>query len=296
MGRFRSLFQAKQRRVRRCIWHRTNRGAVMLEGALVMSFILIPLCFGVIEYSNVAVSSNRLRQISGDAAKSISEAVSVINDQGLNRLKAEVVSEASYSDLNGLMTIKSSMTPLQFSQIQRIIVYKADNFTSTAPQACRDFSTTAPTSSISGTCNVYLRSDLDALFVNCPGQTEDDLRTCFDQLTAKNSWPAVSGGSLNRLSAVDNADNVGVLVVVKQPMITKLFGTSTQITGNYVYRHEPQSFATPQNTTAVPTTVPNTTPVSNSVAGGGESSSSSSSSTVTTAPYTGPPTTRAIET
>ncbi len=183
--------------------HRGERGAVLVEMAFVGP-ILIILAFGIVEFGGAWQYNTRLQTATRGAARTAS-------NEGTSRS----------ADYDGLLSIQSTLGS-KVSNVQRVVVYKADASDGAVPTACK-------TGSVSGVCNSY------------PG-------SIFTTMTAS-SFSGSCSSSLDRYwcpttrdDSADSADYLGIWIQYQYTFVTHLFpGGGLTLTRSTVMRIEPSS-------------------------------------------------------
>ena len=133
-----------------------------------------------------------------------------------------------YADYGIIQSIKRESAAVPRDQIKLIVIYRATRFGEAPPKACTDGSSIAPTSPTSTACNVYTAEDLKAEKFKWGCKTEYSLDKYWcptGRVVARTVGP----------------DYVGVWVKVEHKYITRMFGTTVQLTDQSVIRLEPRT-------------------------------------------------------
>lgn len=113
-----------------------ERGAAMVEGALVISIILL-LTFAIIDIGMYSSAYSAIGSSARNGARQIS-----------------IQATQPASDYEGVQQLRKSFTGFSGADLHSVVVFKASSFKDTTPSACT-------TSSQAGLCTYYSKSDLD---------------------------------------------------------------------------------------------------------------------------------------
>ena len=186
---------------------RDERGAVLVEFAMVLTFLLT-IGFGVYEFGFAWRSS-------ASATSSVRSAARTVSSLGVSR-------EADFQALSSLRADLEANDLL--GTVELVVVYRSSTATNGAvPATC---TTNSPTGSL---CNIYTEADLLGLDLD-----DFDADGCLIGATVANYCPA------DRNPIMSTADYVGVWVKLRHEYQTKLFGSGIDIKRSAVMRIEPR--------------------------------------------------------
>lgn len=129
-----------------------------------------------------------------------------------------------YADYYVAQAIQDESSAIPLSQIQYVVVYKADGFGSPPTTACKAGTRT------SGVCNVYSAADLVKVKSRWGCIAAEALDNAWCPTTRKTS------------STGTGTEYVGIYIKITHPWVTKMFGSQKDITDTSVIRLEPQTF------------------------------------------------------
>lgn len=142
---------------------RSERGSVLLEAALGIGVLLLPMCLGVIEVSAKASNENNLRSAAFESARIGATSFSIYDENG------DYISSSDFSlnlrtiDYRIMKSVKDQLGS-GWSNVDAIVVYKASTSSSSVPSACIPQVGTTSLKGYSDSttqCNVYYRDDID---------------------------------------------------------------------------------------------------------------------------------------
>lgn len=187
--------------------HRGQRGAVLVEFAMVLTFLLT-MGFGVYEFGFAWRSS-------ASATSAVRSAARTVSSLGVSR-------EADFYALSSLRADLEASDLL--GSVQLVVIYRSSTATGgVVPAAC---TTNIATGAV---CNVYTAADLLALDL-----AGFDSSGCLVGATVANYCPT------DRNPIMATADYVGVWVKLRHDYHTKLFGPGIDIKRSAVMRIEPR--------------------------------------------------------
>lgn len=193
--------------VRRDRHTRRERGAAMLEFALVLPLLLL-LAFGTAEAGLGWTENNRVEGAASTAA----------------RVGAAAGRDAS-ADVQILVALKASLPPEALANLDRVIVFKPSNSNGAIPTNCDKPTGSTNQGGVSGQCNTYSGATVRAV---------TDIATT-NLGTADDSWP----GNTRLDSLANPPDYLGVYVRTRHDSKTGAgFGNFT-ITRTSIYRLQP---------------------------------------------------------
>jgi len=200
------------RRARRC---HGDDGTIIAEAALLTPFF-ITLMFGMLEFGGL-----------------FRDYLTLANTTAAGARQAAIQGNVTDADYWILKSIKTASGAMPWSQVQQVIIYKAN------PPSAGSAPLNAPPSACltggqSGVCNTYSASDLAAF------PATESLSWQQGTATDQGNWPA---SSRYVLVASPGPDYVGVYVKVLHPWITGLFGTNVTLTNNTTGQLEPQKLS-----------------------------------------------------
>lgn len=183
-----------------------QRGAVLVELAIVVPFLLV-LALGLIEIGLRAEKSQTIVAATRAGAR-------VVSSAGDTRL----------ADFDALQSISGALADVDAADVQRIIIYRADNTDGTMPTGC-DASPQA------GVCNHYSPAD----FALTPGDFTTSGTSCGG------SAPDFLWCPLGReTDPSSDPDWIGVEIWVNHQSIAPLFVGDTVIRDRTIMRLEPR--------------------------------------------------------
>ena len=193
--------------------HRREGGAVVVEAALVLTFVSM-VVFGVIEYGFAYRDVNTIE-------RSLQSAGRVGSGLGRNR----------FADYETLRSIATSVDNLAGASLQRVIIYKPTGLDGDVPAACLAVAATGTSAKgVAGTCNVY--SPAQVMTASPIGFPDNGSATCgtgWDQL-----WCPFA-----RDDTAPNTSGFGVYVEVDYEPFTYVIDHTMTIERTAVYRVEP---------------------------------------------------------
>lgn len=196
-----------------------DRGAVMAEAALITPLFIF-LLFGTIEFGGLFRDYLTINDATASGARG-----------------ASIAGNDANADWLILQGIKSSTSALAKTGIQKIIVYKAEDSTSTVPAGCL-LAPSSPPSGVSGSCNVYnaasLNLDESPHFEDCG---PDSYQANWCPTTRKSAATVNPDPDLNN----GPPDFLGIFIEFDHMWFTGLFGEKFTITSTTVTRLEPSS-------------------------------------------------------
>lgn len=179
----------------------------MIEAAIVLPFLAL-LAFGIIESGFAYSDSNTLARATQQAARVDSR-----------------LATNSAADYEALRSLRSGLTSLRASSIERVIIYRATTSGTTPPSSCLSLPRPDDTTRVgNANCNVYSRSqvmsDQPGSF-GCAGG--------WDQ----NFCPA------SRTRTGNNPTKVGIWVELNYDKVTRILPGNLQLTHGAVFQLEP---------------------------------------------------------
>jgi Flp pilus assembly protein TadG len=194
-------------------------GAVLAEFALVAP-LLVVVALGMFEYGLLWQQDNSLVRGAQSAARTGAT-------QGTDR----------YADYNVLKSIDSSLSALERSAIERVVVYRANSASGKVPAACRDAviaDDLTAKGDVGAACNIYSSSQV---------QFEGSVLSHFRGTTScsSGSWDAFwCPTARSRGTDVTDPDYLGVYVEVSYETLTGIIPSpQTTLATDVVYRLDP---------------------------------------------------------
>ncbi len=197
---------------------RGDDGTALIEFALVAP-VLIVLVLGLIEFGTFWREQNLLVRSSQSASRTGAT-------QGTQR----------YADYNTLQSIRSSLSALDNSTIDKVIIYRADSADGRVPAACKSIA--APNDltakgSAANRCNVYSQAQVD--YAGSPLSVFRGTDSC-----SGGSWDAFwCPSNRSRGTDVSDPDYVGVYVQVSYETVSGLLTDTLTASATAVFRLEP---------------------------------------------------------
>ncbi len=195
-------------------------GAVLVEFALVAPLLLV-LLFGLIDYGRMTNEDNVLIRSTQAAARTGAS-------QGPDR----------FADYNVLQSLEASLSVLDGSTIERVVIYKASSANGKVPAACANLAIandlTAKGVNSGGTrCNVYSQAQVEFrgnLLARFPGGA-----------SCSGGWDAAwCPATRSRGTDTTDPDFLGVYVKVKVTPLTGIVGLPVNsMTSSAVFRLDP---------------------------------------------------------
>ena len=263
---------------------RGARGAVLVEFAIIVPIIIIPLMVGVVEYGFMWSKVHTLESSSRAGARVGS--MGCLSDNTSSTASCLNGNE-TFDDMNILAAVNAALGSAR-SDLLYVTIYRADNAKGAPSAAC---SAGTPSSSDAlGWCNVYNLADLTAAAAG--DQTNF---TC----TGKSQYWCPT----NRRRGSIGQDYLGVYIAANHSYVMPFWGNSRTISDFAAYRLEPNPFGVnapvlgggpgSSTTTTVPATTTTTTAPATTTTTAGVTTTTAATTT-TTAPTT--TTTRATTT
>lgn len=184
---------------------RAERGATMLEFALVLPFLLL-MAFGTAEMGLAWVANNRVEGSSSTAA----------------RIAASSGSLAE-ADRNILVSLRSSLPPGELANLDRVIVFKPTDSDGTVPSACIKAVGDGSQVGVSAQCNTYA------------GNTVRTVTDTTDLGSADDFWAP----STRKDTLAGPPDRIGIWVRTTHDAQTGTFWSDFAITKSSIYRIQP---------------------------------------------------------
>jgi Flp pilus assembly protein TadG len=203
-------------RARRC---RGDGGAIIAEAALLTPFF-ITLMFGMLEFGGAFRDYLTVSSSTSAAAR-----------------QAAVQGNAPYADWYILHTIVTASAAMPLSQINYVVIYKANATGTSPPAGClTSGSTGSGAPSYNSACNRYTNADL----LTAVGTAPPTSWTTSGPYAPSQNWPSTQRYVL---LASPGPDYVGVYINATHPWITGLFGSTITMTNNTVAQIEPQKLS-----------------------------------------------------
>ncbi|MGQ0433247.1 MAG: TadE/TadG family type IV pilus assembly protein [Microthrixaceae bacterium] len=184
---------------------RAERGATMLEFALVLPFLLL-MAFGTAEMGLAWVANNRVEGSSSTAA----------------RIGASSGSLAE-ADRNILVSLRSSLPASELANLDRVVVFKPTDADGTVPTACIKAAGDGSQVGVSTQCNTY------------SGDTVRTVSDTTDLGSADDYWAP----STRKDSLAGPPDRIGIWLRTTHPAQTGTFWSEFTITKSSIYRIQP---------------------------------------------------------
>lgn len=184
---------------------RAERGATMLEFALVLPFLLL-MAFGTAEMGLAWVANNRVEGSSSTAA----------------RIGASSGSLAE-ADRNILVSLRSSLPASALANLDRVVVFKPTDADGTVPSACIKAVGDGSQVGVSLQCNTY------------SGNTVRTVTDTTDLGSADDYWAP----STRKDTLAGPPDRIGIWVRTTHPAQTGTFWSSFTIIKSSIYRIQP---------------------------------------------------------
>lgn len=200
-----------------------DEGAVLVEFALVLPFLML-MFTGTMEFGFGWKQQIGLKNATRAGARQISN-----------------LGDDRTADFFGLQSIKSGLGAMERSTVQFVSVYKSTNANGDPSNAsCIPATTPASGTGVSGACNIYVKSQIDALpssFSPQPTQFGGTATTCSG--TAWDNYWCPTGRNSDQGDA-GGLDYVGVHIRVNYATVTKLVGSTITFNDRIVMRMEPR--------------------------------------------------------
>jgi Flp pilus assembly protein TadG len=183
-----------------------ERGATLLELALILPFLAL-LAFGTAEMGLAWVANNRTESASSTAARIAASSGSLPE-----------------ADRSVLLSLKATLPAEQLTNLDRVIIFKADSTTGTVPAGCIKAVGSTDQSGVNASCNTF------------SGATVRGVTTATAVTALPRNWdPTTRNDQLS-----DPPDYIGVYVRTRYLSKTgvSFFGNQT-ITRTSIYRIQP---------------------------------------------------------
>lgn len=191
---------------------RSQRGAVLVETAMVLPFLMV-IVLGVLDVG-----------LAWRASMTVTSAT---------RAGARVASNMGIdwdADRQTLLAIGAGLGRIPASQIERVVIYRSTSADGAVPAACLTATALSSGGNASARCNVYRGSDV-ANVASLSFPTSCSGRHQFYCPSSRVNSQATSTG----------LDFIGVYIVNQHPTMTKMFGATMDIKDTTVMRIEPNA-------------------------------------------------------
>lgn len=187
-----------------------SRGAALVEAAFITPVFML-MVLGIMEVG-LAMNDN----------------LSLAHTVRAGTRVASASGNDPYADYGIIQAVKRESAAVPRAQVKLIVVYRASRFGEEPPTQCKNGTSIAPSSPTSNACNVYTSAAFDV---------------------KKNKWACNPQESLDRywcpttrvVSRSVGPNYVGVWVKVEHKWVTRMFGTTVQLTDQSVIRLEPRT-------------------------------------------------------
>lgn len=192
-----------------------QRGSTLVEAALVAP-VFFMLIFGILEFGFL-----------------FKDRLTTDNAARVGARSASVAGAADEADFIILQSVAHGLNTMDPSQINRVIIYKADNPDDPVPPLCL---TSGSQSGPVDYCNSYQPAAFAQEFYASDG-TENDYFGCVTATSADRFW---CPGDRDVSLAAPPPDYVGVYVETSHAFITGFFGDGKTLSQTAVVRLEPE--------------------------------------------------------
>ncbi|MCU0311182.1 MAG: pilus assembly protein [Acidimicrobiales bacterium] len=196
---------------------RGDEGTALVELALVLP-LLVLLVLGVLEYGRAWGESNTVIRAAEAAGRTAAT-------QGPDR----------FADYNALQSVQASLASLGGSEIERVVIFRADSADGRVPQPCVDLpiADDLTTKGIPAQrCNVYSAAQVDFA---------GNVLTYFGNPTCTGNWDAAwCPTARSRGTDVTDPDFLGIYIKIRYEALTGIIGNPTaDLTATSVFRLDP---------------------------------------------------------